>query len=263
MRHLLLANVFLLVLGTSGVKAQDLEALNYFKYAIVETLFYDNLEVDKYSISGNVRKHFLEKGYVVVSETKRYWPDELFKNPCMGLYCHITSTAGLFAKYKVFIEMKDCNGRLIYSGVGKGVGETEPEAYGIATDRALEAFDAWNYQYIQGKMVKMREEFTNIKIEGFYDAVGASEGLKIQIKATVSRIEARVIRSNDKKYKEGQLLAVLERSSLNENLFKVLWLPEHDNTYKTLGSFEEESGRLIIELKEKGQTQQLVFRKIE
>ncbi len=255
--------MLLLVLGTSVGKAQELEELNYFKYAIVETLFYDNLEVDKYSISGNVRKHFLEKGYTVVSETKRYWPDELFKNPCMGLYCHITSTAGIFAKYKVFIEMKDCNGGLIYSGVGKGVGETEVEAYGIATNRALEAFDTWNYQYIPGKMIKMKEELTNRRIEGFYDAVGTSKGLQIQIKATTNRIEARVIRSGDKKYKEGQLLAVFEPSSLNENLFNVSWLPENDNTYKTLGSLEEESGRLIIELEEKGQTKQLVFRKIE
>ena len=263
-KQLILGGLFFLVSCAQSVKAQDLDELNRFKYAIVETLFYEDMEVDKYSISGNVRKHFLEKGYTVVTETKRYWPEELFKNPCMGLYVDITASSGFFTKYKVLIEMKDCNDRVLYSKLGKGTGETETDAYRMATDWALHDFDNWQYQYTPGKTVELKEELTNKKIEGLYDALGSWSGLKIRISTeTNQKIEARVVVSGDNKYKKGQILAVFKRSSLDENLFNVTWLPGNEGTYETLASLEEEGGRLTVEIKEKGQTKQLVFRKIE
>lgn len=262
MKRLLIIFVISFVIHNSWAYAQELDELNHFKYAVVSTLFYENMAVDIFSISGNVRKHFLDKGFRVVSETKRYWPDELFENPCLGIYCDISPTNGLFSKYKVEIEMKDCNGRVLYSGMGKGVGETETDAYHYATERAMEAFDNWEYSYEPGSEIQLEEKLARNKIEGLYDAIGTSEALKIEIITSNSKIEARVINSSDKKYKNGQLLASFAESSLSNNLYNVQWMPDNKGSYMTLASFEQEGRRLTIELKE-GSEKKLVFRKIE
>ena len=245
------------------MKAQELDELNHFKYAIVETLFYENMAVDIYSISGNVRKHFLDKGIRVVSESKRYWPDELFGNPCLGIYCNISPSTGLFSKYKVEIEMKDCNGKVLYSDMGKGVGETGTEAYQNATERALAAFDDLVYQYEPGNTIQLEEQLTRNRIEGLYDAIGGSSALKIEISVKDGKIEARIVYSSDKKYQNGQLLASFTESSLSNNLYNVEWMPDDKDSYITLASLENEGGRLTIELKEENEKKQLVFRKIE
>ncbi len=263
MKQLFINFVFFFVFTTSLVNAQELDELNHFKYAIVGTLFYEDMAVDIYSISGNVRKHFLDKGFRVVSETKRYWPDELFGNPCLGIYCNISPTTGLFSKYKVEIEMKDCNGNVLYSGMGKGVGETETEAYHVATESALAAFDKLEYKYEPGNTIRLEEQLIRNKIEGLYDAIGISTALKIEISVKGSQIEARIVYSGDKKYQSGQLLASFTESSLSNNLYNVEWIPGGKGSYMTLASLEKEGGRLTIELKEDNEKKQLVFRKIE
>jgi len=255
--------VIAFVINNSWAYAQDLDELNHFKYAVVSTLFYENMAVDIYSISGNVRKHFLDKGFRVVSETKRYWPDGLFENPCLGIYCEISPSNGLFSKYKVEIEMKDCNGRVLYSGVGKGVGETETDAYHYATQRALEAFDKWEYHYQPGSEIQLKEQLARNKIEGLYDAIGIAGVLKIEISVRDRKVEARVVNSSNKKYENGQLLALFTESSLSNNLFNVEWRPDNKDSYMTMANLEQEGGRLTIELKENNEKKQLVFRKIE
>lgn len=265
-KQILAVSIFFLSLAGTEVRAQEhgLDSLNYFKYAIVKTLFYDdNTVVDKYSISGNVRKHFIDKGFRVVTETKRYWPEELFKNPCMAVYCDIQTSSGMFTKYKVLIKMKDCNGHLIYSTLGKGTGDTEKDAYKMATERALYDFDKWEYHYIPGKTVRLREKLVKKKLDGLYEALGEYEGLKIEISSDSVRSTALILQPGIGKWKEGEVLATFKSSSLSKNLYNVQWMPGSPGSYETLASLAEDAGRLTVELKENGQTKQIVFRKIE
>ncbi len=265
-KQVLIVSLLVLMLTSTEGRAQNekLDSLNYFKYVVVETLFYDNnMVVDKYSISGNVRKHFLEKGFTVLTETKRYWPEELFENPCLALYCDIEPTSGMFTKYKVLIKLSDCNGRLIYSMFGKGSGDTETEAYKMAADRAFYQFDKWDYHYTSGNTIKLVEKRANKKLAGFYESIGEQSGLKIEIVPVNDFLEARVIHSENRKFKEGRLLATFRSSTLGGNLYIVNWVPETKESYETLANYEKESGRLSIELKEKNQTKKIVFRKIE
>ncbi len=253
-----------LLSGALPARAQkeDLSALNQFKYAVVQTLYDENLEVDKYGITSNVRRHFIEKGFTTVTETKRYWPEELYNDPCVGVYCFITAQSGVFSKYKVLIEMKDCNGRVMYSHLGKGVGESEQEAFLVATERALAAFDKWHYEYKPGATLTLKENEVDRKLTGIYEAFGEDAGLRIVVVSEKDQLEARIEQSGLKKYKSGTLLAIFRQSSLGENLYNVTWLPQEKNSYETFANFEVEDGRLIVELKEKGGRKQLVFRKL-
>ncbi len=266
LRKILTGSMIIILLNGLEVQAQkeNLDSLNYFKYVVVKTLFYDdNMVVDKYSISGNVRKHFLEKGFIVVTETKRYWPKELFENPCMALYCDIQHSAGMFTKYKVLIKLTDCNGKLIYSTLGKGTGDTETEAYKDATDRALYHFDKWDYHYMPGKTIQSEERHTEAEIAGMFESMGEQSSIKIEISPVNDHAEARVIQSQNKAFKKDQLLATFRSSTLGENLYIVKWMPESKTSYETVASYDKGAGSITVELKENGQTKKIVFRKME
>ena len=247
--------------GTARAQGQDLTVLNRFKYAVVQTLFYENMEVDKFGISSNVRKHFIEKGFTVLTETKRYWPEELYNNPCLAVYCYINTEAGIFSKYKVLIEIKDCNGNVLYSRLGKGVGETETEAFKVATESALSKFDKFDYKYEPGEVVVKEAGPSSKGIGGLYKATGQDKGLNIEITMENGAFKAIVTQSNSDLYRKGQVLAVFRASSLGENLYNVTWLPEDKKHYETYASYNEDAASLTVELKGEKGRRKLVFRK--
>lgn len=248
-------------LSVPDARAQDLDALNQFKYAVVQTLYYENMEPDKYAISSNVRKHFIEKGFTTVTETKRYWPEELYNNPCMAVYCYISAQSGVFSKYKVLIEMKDCNGKVLYRRLGKGTGETSADAFKEATEMALSKFDKFDYKYEPGEVVVKEAGPSSKGIEGLYKATGQDKGLNIELTMENEAFKAIVTQSNSDKYRKGQVLAVFRASSLGENLYNVTWLPEDKKHYETYASYDKEAASLTVELKDEKGRRKLVFRK--
>ena len=101
--------VFGIILSVQ-VFSQDLDQLNAYKYAIVNTLVYENNEVDKYQIGSNVRKHLFQKGIQVFNEDPASWPADLFENKCLAFVCDIKADDRMFAKYHVTITFSECNG---------------------------------------------------------------------------------------------------------------------------------------------------------
>ena len=74
---------FLSIVCIFCAAAQEADNLNAFKYAAVETLFYDDDEVDIHGISAMTRQRFIVLGLIVVAQNQESWPKELKVNPCL------------------------------------------------------------------------------------------------------------------------------------------------------------------------------------
>ena len=85
-------------------RGQEGGDLNGFKYAAVETLFYDDDQVDIRGISAMTRQRLIILGLRVVANNEESWPPELKDTPCLLIDFRITAKDRSLGRQKVVID---------------------------------------------------------------------------------------------------------------------------------------------------------------
>lgn len=245
--------------------AQEVGNLNRFKYAAVETLFYDDDQVDIHGISSMTRKRFIELGMIVVAQNQESWPAELKANPCLLIDCRVTAKDRPLGRQKVVIQGYDCNRTIRITLTGYGNAETYNESYAIALENAFKDLNAAGYEFDPAEVTKMalrtvkttdldatsaRDYLDNNSldpIEGIYETDQDFGVLEIVIRKSEDQYEAIILRSAGNVWVAGEIKGYFTKSSI-PNVYDVLWSDEGKDEQKTIG-FVGENGELSIEVK--------------
>jgi hypothetical protein len=107
-----------------------------YKYIIVPKKFEFFKEENKYNTSYITKSFFEKEGFQVFYDTD-YFPDELAKNRCLGLFVDAVKNNTMFS-VKINIEIKDCYNKVIYTSDQGSTREKDyDKAYPIAFRSAL------------------------------------------------------------------------------------------------------------------------------
>jgi len=102
-------NIFCAILMVLFVSITSFgQTLDGYKYVFVPTLTYTNGGTDIYGISRMLRGFFESKGFIVLTESSTL-PNELKVNPCLSLWCVISSSNETST---VTIDLKNCKGEV-------------------------------------------------------------------------------------------------------------------------------------------------------
>lgn len=119
--------------------------VNEYKYIIVPKKFEFLKEENQYRLNTLTKFLFQENGFTTVYNDEL--PDELRRNPCMGLKTNVLNNSGLFTT-KLQVELKDCGDQVVYtSGEGKSKIKDFQNAYSEALKGAFESIEKLNYKY--------------------------------------------------------------------------------------------------------------------
>ena len=128
-------------------RGQEGGDLNGFKYAAVETLFYDDDQVDIRGISAMTRQRLIILGLRVVANNEESWPPELKDTPCLLIDFRITAKDRSLGRQKVVIDGYDCNQTKSINLTGYGNAETYQESYAVALDNAFKDLNQAGYEF--------------------------------------------------------------------------------------------------------------------
>jgi uncharacterized protein YegP (UPF0339 family) len=193
--------IILSIILCFSLKSNAQVDLNQYKYAVVP-LQYEFLKgKDKYRLNTLTRVLFKEEGFGTFF-TEEKLPSDLFKDRCMAIYPDVKKVKGGFFKLRLQIEIKDCNGRVIFESE---IGESKENNYKLAHNEALrnafKSIQKLNYEYtplpkseqqeeneISVKTEESTQNVEEIKVEVSEDMAQTKEELIVTYKAKVTNI---------------------------------------------------------------------------
>ena len=104
--------VFFLIMSNLFVFGQEKKVNNY-KFIVVPDQFDFLKQKDEYKTSSLTKFLLKKNGFTVVLNSEQY-PIDLRDNPCSGLKALVLDKSSMF-KIKVILELRDCNGKLLYT----------------------------------------------------------------------------------------------------------------------------------------------------
>ena len=161
------AILFTFILVTISVNAQ-IEKLNNYKYAVVNSSFKYLKETDQYQTS-SLTKFLLAKTGIPTFLDSDKLPLEFIKERCKGIFVSVTDKSSLL-KTKSRIEFKDCYGATVFNTeYGQSNEKVYVKAYPKAIRSAFKFIENYAYQYsekIGPKEIKSNDNLTvNLAIE--------------------------------------------------------------------------------------------------
>ncbi|XCF06133.1 hypothetical protein ABI125_15605 [Tamlana crocina] len=121
-------------------------SLNEYKYVIVPNRYDFLKENNQYQLNALTEFLFEKYGFEALMEGSDY-PEDLARNRCLALNSDVSKDTGLF-KTKLTIELKDCNGKTVFtSKVGESREKDYKSAYNLALRDAFESVEALDYKY--------------------------------------------------------------------------------------------------------------------
>ena len=87
--------------------------VNNYKFIVVPDQFDFLKQKDEYKTSSLTKFLLKKNGFTVVLNSEQY-PKDLRDNPCSGLKALVLDKSSMF-KIKVILELRDCNGKLLYT----------------------------------------------------------------------------------------------------------------------------------------------------
>jgi len=104
---------FTFFLVISSVSFGQNSTFSQHKYIIVDSTFDFLKQVDRYKTSSFTKFLFNKAGFKAYLDTEEL-PKDFLENKCNALYATIKDNSGMFIS-KNFIELKDCNEKLVFS----------------------------------------------------------------------------------------------------------------------------------------------------
>ncbi|XLS30186.1 hypothetical protein ACJD0Z_05005 [Flavobacteriaceae bacterium M23B6Z8] len=135
----------IIVLVMTGVFLNAQNTVNNYKYVIISKQFSFQKSENEYQLNDLAKFLFEKYNFNPVFEGS--YPEDLYRNNCLGLQSKIVNESSLFVT-KLKVELRDCKGNLIYtSGVGRSKQKEYRATYQEAMRNAFRSFKDLNYKY--------------------------------------------------------------------------------------------------------------------
>jgi hypothetical protein len=194
---LLLSGIFFLMISYAFSQTN----LNDYKYIIVPDKFDFLKEKNQYQINGLAHFLFGKYGFNAIKEGGDY-PEDLRRNGCLALKSDVLKEQGMF-KTKLKVELKDCNGRVVYvAPIGESSEKEFKNAYNFALRNAFENLKDLNYSY------KPNESITSLTIKPV--ATNTSQTVaKNEVSKEIQELKAEIENLKKEKTKEEKEVLVV------------------------------------------------------
>ena len=235
-----------LILGISliGFSQEMTGNLNDYKYVTVPKKYDFLKEADTYQLNSLTKFLFEKYGFVAFMEGEEM-PDDFKKNVCLALDANVLEDKGLF-KTKLMVELKDCQGKIVFT---TKMGETREKefkkAYQAALRDAFTSFEGINYQYVPNN--KFDSEMTK--------AESSNQEEIEKLKAEIEQLKETKVQETNTAVVAGEVgIATTEVSSNKEKeahieISKdVLYAQATDDGYQLVDS----SPKIVYKLKKTG-----------
>ena len=137
-------NLFILLLISLNCFAQ--KSVHNYKYVIIPSKFDFVKQTDKYQTSSLTKFLFEKEGFVAFLDNEQL-PESLTLNKCLALNANVKDASSMFTT-KSIIELKDCTGKVIFTGTeGRSKQKDYKRAYHEAIRAAFEPVKRLNYNY--------------------------------------------------------------------------------------------------------------------
>ena len=134
---------FLLFFGVFISNAQ--QSLNDYKYVIVSKRFDFQKTENQYQLNDMVKFLFEKYNFNVVFDGD--YPEDLYRNKCLGLKSKIVDESSMFVT-KLKVELRNCQDDLLYTtDVGRSKQKEYRATYQEALRNTFKSFSGVNYQY--------------------------------------------------------------------------------------------------------------------
>lgn len=131
-------------------------SLNDYKYVIVPVKYDFLKEADQFQLNSLTKFLFEKYGFTAFMEND-VLPDDYKNNNCLAMKSDVISDGGFF-KTKLMVQLKNCEGEVLYS---TKMGETREKefkaAYHLALRDAFTSFKSVNYKYKPNQKLKTQE----------------------------------------------------------------------------------------------------------
>ncbi|WP_111309268.1 hypothetical protein [Confluentibacter sediminis] len=226
----------LLVVCLMAVSAFSQSNLNNYKYIIIPKKYDFLKQNDQYQLNSLTEFLFNKYGFVAFMEGEDY-PDDLNANRCLALTSNALKDSSMF-KTKLQIELKNCNGTVIYTTeVGESREKDYNKAYPEALRNAFKELQTINYKYIP---VNNAPETVAKEVKNQNEVVNQIEQLKAEIEnlkkeKDVKNIE--VLTTNPESKAEIVVEnAIKDTKSIQEGVQQVLYAQAVENGFQLVDS---------------------------
>lgn len=177
--------IFILIIFTNTLYCQ--QSLNNYKYVIVPKKYNFLKFEDQYQLNSLTKFLFKKEGFKTLFDTD-IKPEELVKNPCLGLHSRVKSNSGLFST-KLIIELVNCKNEVVLTSIeGKSKQKDYKKAYHEALREAFNSITSLNYKYDSVKQSLSKEKAETI-VEEKAVIVKKEEPVVIEEEITVKQEE--------------------------------------------------------------------------
>ena len=104
-------SIFLFVFLLALIKAQT---ISDYKYVVIPQEFGNFRKDNSYGLGSILEKSLKSKKYIVLSDTKSDWPQDVLSDDCKVAQADIVDDKSMF-RNKIILQFKDCKNKVIYS----------------------------------------------------------------------------------------------------------------------------------------------------
>ncbi len=263
MTQKLLTIIAFLFLTITAFGQKGIEAINGFKYAYVNTLVYDNNNVDIYGITEYLKNELSKKGLIVLDNNSNNWTQEAKLNPCLiGQWYPSHSGGSIPNSAKGGYVVKNCKNEIVYENfsLASHFGYYYDKNTPLSVEKAFKPIRSFNYRFNESLTPKvqyptvettteteesLKKYFDNNKlnpIEGIYksyqnDHIGF---YKFGIIKSGEKFKVIIIESDLPQWKFGEVKAYCEPSSM-KGFYSVKWFLANKTSTETFASMENEA----------------------
>lgn len=169
--------LFMGIIIISALRVNAQIEINDFKYVVVPDNYSFFKGKDVYQINSLTKFLFNKYGFEAYMNGDDY-PEDLKINGCKALQADVKRKAGVFVT-KLTVELKDCNGRVVFtSSEGRSREKEFQPAYHQALREAFKDIEALQYKYNSNKEKNITEESVKekpIEVAGKQDVVSSEK----------------------------------------------------------------------------------------
>jgi hypothetical protein len=126
------------------------QSINDYKYVIVPNKFDFLKHENQYKINEYTLFQMRKTGFIVLKDDE-IRPDELSKNPCLGLSIKVSKKSA-FLYTKLFFTLKNCKNEIVFTSTeGKNKIKDYERAYQACLRDAFKSLNSVNYNYSPSK----------------------------------------------------------------------------------------------------------------
>lgn len=265
MRERLLTIIAFLFLSITVFGQKGIETINGFKYAYVNTIVYENNNIDIYGITDYLKNELSKKGLIILDNNRNNWPKEAMDNNCLiGIWIPESSHHGIADGMDAGYKIKNCENKIVYESVSSArnfhMGLDYELNVKIAIKKAFKPIEKFNYKYdellspkIQYPIVEktteteesLKKYFDNNKlnsIEGIYKSYQNDRTgfYKFGIIKSGEMFKVIIIESDLPQWISGEVKAYCEPTSM-KGFYSVKWFMANKTSTETFASMENEA----------------------